>query len=60
MPILDQIRIVDKRIYYIGESDLSEFHEETGWYSDFIYDEGEIDTYGPFETKDNALSCVGG
>lgn len=58
MPTIDQVKIVDKRIYYITEADLSAFHEEEGWYCDITYSDEKIDTYGPYDSKDLASSLV--
>lgn len=59
MPTLDQIKIVDRLVYYIADTHLSEFHEEVGWYCDIVYYDGEVDTYGPFDSKEDATVING-
>jgi len=53
---MSTISIVDSRIYYIGEKDLSPFHKDTGYYVDVIFSDEGIDTYGPYETESECKS----
>jgi hypothetical protein len=52
------LQIVDKRVYQITEADISEFHEEEGWYVDITYSDEKVDTYGPYNTHELASSAV--
>jgi hypothetical protein len=50
-----QVKITDKRVYYISEQDISDFHDEIGYYVDLEYNDGSYDTFGPYVTKQEAL-----
>ena len=52
------LQIVDKRVYQITEADISEFHEEKGWYVDITYTDEKVDTYGPYSTPELASAVV--
>lgn len=49
-----QITITDKRVYFITEGDLSDFHDEIGYYVDIEYSDGSYDTFGPYDTIEDA------
>lgn len=55
---LDSVKIVDHRIYFITEFDVSPFHEGSGWYCDLIYSDDKIDTYGPYDTERQAVDMI--
>lgn len=48
------ITITDKIVYFIDANSLSEFHDEEGYYVDMIYSDGQVDTFGPYETEEDA------
>lgn len=50
-----QVKITDKRVYYISEYDISDFHDEIGYYVDLEYNDGSYDTFGPYSNKQEAL-----
>jgi len=49
-----QVSITEKRIYFISKKDLSAFHDEVGFYVDLEYSDGSYDTFGPFDTQEEA------
>lgn len=53
---LAQVKITGKRVYYISESDISDFHDEVGYYVDLEYSDGSFDTFGPYDDKQEANS----
>ena len=50
-----QVQITEKRIYLISKNDLSDFHDEVGFYVDLEYNDGSYDTFGPYSTRQEAL-----
>ena len=50
-----QVKITDKRVYYISEHDISDFHDEVGYYVDLEYNDGSYDTFGTYSSKQEAL-----
>jgi hypothetical protein len=52
------LQIIDKRVYCITEADISDFHEEQGWYCDITYTDEKVDTYGPYNTRELASAVV--
>jgi hypothetical protein len=51
-----QVKITEKRVYYIAKNDISDFHDEVGYYVDLEYSDGSYDTFGPYDSKHQALS----
>jgi hypothetical protein len=52
------IKVTNTRPYYISEDDISDFHDEVGYYLDVEYSDGSYDTYGPYDTETQAKSIV--
>jgi len=53
---LAQVKITGKRVYFISENDISDFHDEVGYYVDLEYSDGSFDTFGPYDDKKEANS----
>lgn len=49
-----QVNITERRVYFISQDDISEFHDEVGYYVDIEYSDGSYDTFGPYDTKQEA------
>lgn len=52
------VTIINTRTYFISENDISEFHDEVGYYIDVEYNDGSYDTYGPYDTESQAKSVI--
>jgi hypothetical protein len=52
------VTVINTRPYYICENDISDFHDEVGYYLDVEYSDGSYDTYGPYDTEQQAKSIV--
>lgn len=52
------VTIINTRPYYISENDISDFHDEVGYYLDIEYSDGSYDTYGPYDTEKEAKSVI--
>lgn len=58
MTLLANITVLDTYVYFIAESDLSEFRDEPGWYSDVSYSDGGVDVFGPYDSEEDARESV--
>lgn len=51
-----QVKITGKRVFFISDGDISDFRDEVGYYVDLEYSDGSYDTFGPYDTRKEALS----